>query len=288
MPRQSKFLAARKFAMNKPLVILAAGKSNRMKNSEAGGLSAAQKHAANTKSKGLLNINGRPFLNYLLHNAATAGIKNIILIVSENDADFRAIYGAPNFHGLKISFAVQKILKDRQKPLGTADALLQMLDQFPKLKSGSFLSCNCDNLYSPEALRDLAESSAKNACIAYLASKLGFSKERVSAFALMEKNNTNDLVDIVEKPKSGTLFAEDGLVSMNLFKFNGAEIYPFLQSCELSTRGEKELPTAILNMIRQSSSTLRLIERSERVLDLSTKSDIKAVEKDIEDFKFHW
>lgn len=272
--------------MTNTLAILAAGKSSRMKNSHAAQLSKAKAAAANTLSKGLLEINGVPFLHYLLKNAAYAGFTNVVLIVGENDEHFRAIYGVPNAFGLNISFAVQKIPAGRQKPLGTADALLQMLDQFPHLKSESFCSCNSDNLYSAEALRELRENNSGNAMIGYRSDGLAFSEERIRSFAILEHSDLR-LTGITEKPKSGTLFAADALVSMNLFKFSGAEIYPQLAGCTLSPRGEKEIPTALLGLIR-TGNTVHILPRSEHVPDLTTKSDIAIVECALKEQTFNF
>ena len=68
-------------------------------------------------------------------------------------------------------------------------------------------------------------------------------------------------------------------VSMNIFKFSG-EIFKFLENCPLNPiRKEKELPTAIMNMINESSSYMKGIPISEHVPDLTSKSDISEINK---------
>ena len=48
--------------------------------------------------------------------------------------------------GLSIRFAIQKIPDNRVKPLGTADAVQQGLEQFPEWEGSKFTVCNSDNL----------------------------------------------------------------------------------------------------------------------------------------------
>ena len=69
-------------------------------------------------------------------------------------------------------------------------------------------------------------------------------------------------------------------VSMNVFKFKGTEIYSFLKNCPIDPkRNEKELPSAILKMIRESNAYIKGIPFAEHVPDLTSKEDI-AIMKD--------
>jgi len=70
---------------------------------------------------------GRPFLDYLLLNAAAAGYRDVVLVVGQSDVAMRAHYTTATVeslsNGLRVSFAEQPIPEGRTKPLGTADAL---------------------------------------------------------------------------------------------------------------------------------------------------------------------
>ena len=62
---------------------------------------------------------------------------------------------------------------------------------------------------------------------------------------------------------------------MNIFKLDGNMIYPYLKNCPThSTRKEKELPTAILNMAKENAKAVQGIPISEHVPDLTSKEDI--------------
>ena len=59
--------------MNKTLIIMAGGTSSRMKKSENNYLSEKIQEQANKRSKGLIELGGKPFMDYLLLNAIGAG-----------------------------------------------------------------------------------------------------------------------------------------------------------------------------------------------------------------------
>lgn len=276
--------------MQDSLIILAGGASSRMKKpSLAKGLSEEEMQQANERSKGLIGVGpkGRPLLDYLLYNAKEAGYKNIYIIIGEQGDLFKEFYGRKQkdnkFQRLNISFATQYIPKERIKPYGTADALFQALEQYPELKTGSFTVCNSDNLYSILALSQLRQTHWPHAFISYDRDALDFSEERIQRFALAKLNNENALVDIIEKPPIDDVEKFRDVqgklrVSMNIFKFNGTVIYPYLRNCPVHPdRNEKELPTALLNMMKAYPNTVLGIPLSEHVPDLTAKEDIAAV-----------
>ncbi|RMB63912.1 nucleotidyltransferase [Dokdonia sinensis] len=271
--------------MTEHLIILAGGASSRMKKSEDSSLSKDVAGQANTRSKALITLNNRPMLDYVLYNAREGGIKNVIIVISPNDALFKELYGDKDaynsFNGLSISYAVQHIPEGREKPFGTADAVFQALEQYPEMQEQEFLVCNCDNLYSPQAFELLRKASAKNALINYDRDALDFSMERISRFALTRTHKNGYLTGIVEKPQSDEIekFKDtEGKfrVSMNIFKFDGNLFYDYLKNCPVNVqRNEKELPTALLNMVADYPKSVKTIPLSEHVPDLTSKSDIK-------------
>ena len=273
--------------MHKNLIILAGGASSRMKKSLATkNLSEEELKNANSRSKALLGFgkDNRPILDFLLLNAEKAGYRNIVIIISEDGGMFKEFYGSKTknntFKSLSISYATQYIPKDRIKPFGTADAVLQALEQYPKLQKEAFTVCNSDNLYSVEVLKTLRKCKNSNAFISYDRDGLQFPMEKIERFALVLLNNVSNLIDIIEKPSKDKVSGykdEDGKfrVSMNIFKFSGNEIYPFLKNCAINPiRNEKELPTAILAMINETNYVMKGIPFKEHVPDLTSKEDI--------------
>jgi NDP-sugar pyrophosphorylase family protein len=276
--------------MHDNLVILAGGASSRMKKEAVtDNLSPEEIAQANERSKGLIGVgaSGRPLLDYLLWNAKKAGYKNIYIIIGEQGELFKEFYGSKmkdnDFHGLSISFAIQYIPEGRVKPFGTADALFQAVEQYPELNSQFYSVCNSDNLYSAEALRALRETESPNAFISYDRDAMDFPLERISRFAIAKLDANNQLLDILEKPSEEDLEqykdAEGKIrVSMNAFKFNGKTLYTHLKNCPVHPeRDEKELPTVLLNSVKENPNTTIGIPFSEHVPDLTAKEDIADV-----------
>ena len=178
--------------------------------------------------------------------------------------------------------AVQNVPAGRSKPLGTADALQQCLDQYPELKQTTFTVCNGDNLYSVGALKDLRrERTAPHALISYGSSGFEYTEERIAKFAVMNISSEGFLREIIEKPdlrdvpkyrdESGEL-----RVSMNIFSFSGEAIYPYLKNCPIDPeRDEKELPKAVAILVSEHLKSVLCIPRSEHIPDLTDANDIQ-------------
>ncbi len=262
------------------LVILAGGMSSRMKESAD---PSAIGHQAAVRTKGMIGVGdqGRPFLDYLLFHAKQGGLRDIVIVVGEQDHLTREYYGSGNrFHGLTISYAVQRIPAGRSKPPGTADAVLAALRTRTDWRDSSFLVCNSDNLYSIQSFRLLAEYPGPGATIDYDRDHLQFPHERIAAFGLTRKDEDNFISAIVEKPdlKELELYrGPDGTlrVSMNIFRLHYETALPFLETCpEHPVRREKELPVAMNAMVHAVHHSLKAIPLSEHVPDLTSMEDV--------------
>jgi NDP-sugar pyrophosphorylase family protein len=269
--------------MIQSLLIMAAGASSRMKASVAKDIGTAATEQANNRTKGLIEIgeDGKPLLYYLLRNAQEAGYKTIYLITAADASFFSSTMRShPNLDQLHFVFVTQHIPQGRTKPLGTADAVFQALEQFPVLQKNRFSVCNSDNLYSVNAFRRLRSIEQGSGLIAYDSKSLNFTKEKIAGFALLVFDSDFFLQNIVEKPATADLnkaIDEHGSVyiSMNAFTFDGNVLYSFLSDCPIHLdRDEKELPTALLHMIQEHPRSVKGIPMQEHVPDLTTKKDL--------------
>lgn len=270
--------------MTENIIILAGGASSRMKKSVDQNLSPEKVAQANQLSKGLIELGGKPFLSYLLDNILQAGFKNVYIITGENSQMFRRAFEInPDFVDLNIQFATQYIPEGRQKPYGTADALYQCIEQYPNLKEDTFCVCNSDNLYSLNALKNLKNANSHQAILAYDIDHLKYPKERIARFAVMKFDDDYNLTTIVEKPEPDKIVdytdAHQKIrVSMNIFLFDGKSFFKYLESCPAHpVRDEKELPTALMNMIEDNIKVMG-IPIAEHVPDLTSKNDIAILE----------
>ena len=275
--------------MTNTIVILAAGMSSRMKKSTDSSIGLTKADEANKKSKSLITFGNKPFIYFLLENIVDAGFQNVIMVVGKDYKDFKnEMDKFPNISKINIEYSIQSVPENRVKPLGTADAVYQTMDQIDKLKNQSFCVCNSDNLYSTKSLKLIRENSYDNAVLAYDRDSLNFPKERVSSFSILMTNSEFNLVNFIEKPTQEQVeqnLDDNGKirVSMNIFKFDGSQAFEFIKSCPVNPlRNEKELPSAIVNMISHDSLYMKGIPIAEHVPDLTSKSDIQIIQKLIE------
>ena len=273
------------------IVVLAGGISSRMKRlpSVSTTTNVPLLGDAEKKSKVMIGVgeDSRPFLDYLLYNLEHSGYEDVVIVVSERDNSIREFYeqrgNARRFPQLRISYAAQAIPRERQKPLGTADAVLHALRSRPEWKGKSFTVCNGDNLYSQIALRLLLEDRHENALIDYDRAALQFDQDRIAQFAVIKKDEAGFLRDIIEKPSLEEIDSvANGQgrvgVSMNIFRFSYDCILPFLESVPLHpVRQEKELSIAVKMMVAERPRSMFTIPLSEHVVDLTSQGDIPVV-----------
>ncbi len=273
------------------IIILAGGISSRMKQeaSVASRIDPALVRDARDKSKAMIGVgrDRRPFLDYLLANVENAGYRNVVIVVGEHDDSIRRHYehgiGAGLFRSLVLSYVAQPIPAGKEKPPGTAHALMIALEAMETWRGRKFTVCNSDNLYSVGALRMLMDDRHDNAMIDYDRSALRFDHERITQFAVIKKGIDGYVEDIIEKPSDDEISrAADSSgrigVSMNLFRFSYDRISPFLEMVpQHPHRQEKELPVAVGIMIDRHPKSLFAIPLSEHVLDLTMQADLPVV-----------
>ncbi len=285
--------------MTDTLIILAAGASSRMKKSlEAMTASDLEsqlgKALLDKRHKGLIPLDsqGRTVIHLLMEQAALAQVKRIIFVIQPPGSGFKSHLNSAKSHettkNLSIEFAYQHVPDSREKPLGTADALYQCMTQFPELKQQEFMVCNGDNVYSKRAINLLRCAKTPNALIGYHRSGLKFSLEKIKSFALLSTGVSGELMDLIEKPDEQTsqrILSQQSnlLVSMNLWKFYGLDLWPALIQCPMHPeRLEKELPKAVTIMLNTARIKFQVVNVKEHVPDLTQASDIEQIQAFLE------
>ena len=269
------------------LILLAGGASSRMKTSVANHpLDPKTRAIAQQQHKCLIPLGKeqKPLLIRLLENGQAAGYTVFYIVTAPENQAFHDVLEAfpmgPS-SAIDIRWVIQHTPSHRKKPLGTADAVRQVLRQYPQLQNERFTVGNGDNLYSVESLKKLRlHQETPHAMIGYARSALLFSKERIRKFAILEKNAQGFLTQIIEKPtpeqmENATSQGNDIYVSMNLFLFHGGLILPYLENCPLHPeRDEMELPVAVLSMIDAVPNCLFCYALAENVPDITAATDL--------------
>ena len=232
----------------------------------------------------------KPLIFHLISNAVAAGYSDIYLITSPENHAFQEYIGKGKsnntYAGAQVHFVIQDTPEDRVKPLGTADAVEQALNQYPELQNQTFTICNGDNLYSCDAFKKLRkERKTPNALISYARSALNYSDERLVSFAVMDIDSQGYLKALVEKPNPETIekyrdHTGEIRVSMNIFSFFGKQLYPYLKNCPIHPeRNEKELPEAIRLLNEKEPNQIECFGVNENILDLTSADDIASFDQ---------
>ncbi len=140
--------------------------------------------------------------------------------------------------------------------------------------------CNSDNLYSIKAIKLLLNESNYNSMIAYDYDCLEFTEERLSSFSILRIKD-NFLERIIEKPDLDVIKNYNKkYISMNIFSFIGDQVFRYFKDCPINIeRGEKEISTALQNMITDNNKSMIIFPLCEHVPDLTLKEDINKINR---------
>lgn len=239
--------------MIKKVLISAAGRGTRMLD------------LSKDKPKHLIEVNGKPFLYYLLQNLKEAGFEEIIMVVGykkEFMEDFLAQHNKEfNIH-LVNQFDI--LGEDRY---GTACPLECVKDI---LVGQSFLAVYGDNLYSVEDLKRLNIDDEYS----YIA---GLPHETPEKYGVLKVEN-GLLKSIVEKPKNPI----GNLINTGLYKFT-TDVFEHLGEISISPRGEYEL-TDVINILAEQGK-VKAVDLKGIWFDFGKPEDIKKIENYLYDKK---
>ena len=221
-------------------VILAAGKGTRMLP------------LTEDKPKVLIEIDGKPFLWYLLENLRKAGITEYGIVVS---------YKKEKVKEFLEKYKITATLINQPEPLGTGDAVTQAKSFCGK---EDFLVVHGDNLYSIEDLKAVQRQDT----FCYIVGKEVDDWQRYGVLVIKGE----ELIKIVEKPKK----FRGNLINTGLYKCT-ASIWPALEKIKRSPRGEYELTDAFSLLAKERK--VKVLELQEYWLDLGCKEDIPKISR---------
>ena len=238
--------------MSTQSIILAAGKGTRLAP------------ITNTRSKGMLPILGKPFLERIIRGMLSSGLRNFILVVNPEDHEIREYFQK------EFSLDVQIQFIDQDRQLGTAHALRLAA---PHITGDFFLSA-CDSLV-PEGEMNLLVSTWSR----YPGSQGLLSLERIpqkdadkTGIVTLEGDKVSG---IVEKPLPAE--APSNISSTPLYAFS-SRILDYLSQLPISPRGEYELQGAIQMMIDEGQTVNGIFLKNR--LTLTTAEDLLAINLD--------
>jgi len=223
------------------VVISAAGRGTRMK------------HLTKNKPKHMINVNGKPFLFYLIENLKKAGLKEIIIVVghqAEQIEEFAKTHPYP----LTV---VNQFAVLGEKEYGTACPIKVVKDI---ISQENFVSVAGDNVYQIDDIKKFLREDNLNylGCV---------ETEHPETKGVLLVDDDYYLKEIVEKPKKFV----SNLVNASLYKFT-PEIFEAVEQVKLSPRGEYEITDAITLLAKEHK--VKVVHLEDYWLDFSKLSDI--------------
>ena len=222
-------------------VILAAGRGKRMGD------------LTNDTPKPMLQIHGRPILEYTLLNLPQE-ITEVIIIVGYNGEKIKEYFGE-KFRGRKIRYAWQQRLD------GTAGALFQVR----KMLKGRFLVLNGDDFYHSE---DLTRAIRHDFCI------LAKEVDDPGKFGVMELDEQDHLVRIIERPEK----PPTNLVNIGAYSLDKRIFY--YEPVAINER-EFGLPQTMVQMARNHKIK---VEKAKFWHPCNTREDVERAKEGLKQF----
>ena len=209
-------------------------------------------------SKQLLPVYDKPMIYYPLSVLMLAGIKDILIITTEEDIDsFKRLLGCGKRFGIKLSYIVQK------NPDGLAQAFI-LGEEF--IGSDSVCLILGDNIfYGPQLSPKLL--SAKNQKSG--ATVFGYHVNDPSRFGVVEFDKSNKAISIEEKPKvPKSNYAVTGLY------FYDNSVVDIAKSIKPSERGELEITDVNKAYLDKGKLRVEMLGRGYAWLDTGTHASL--------------
>lgn len=229
-------------------VVAAAGRGTRMGN------------LATDKPKHLIEVNGQPFLFYLLDRLQQAGIEEIIVVGGHH---FPAMKEFASMHGPRFNVTLldqfSLLGEDRY---GTALAIAAAKEA---VNNREFLAVYGDNLFS---VRDLQKIISAPVNGHYIATLYHQSPQR---YGVVIADETGLVKKIIEKPKEFV----GNQINSGLYRFT-SEVFDYLPKVP-SVRGEYELTDAVQSLAEQG--LMHVIALQDYWQDFGRPEDIPETEE---------
>ena len=209
-------------------VVLAAGEGIRLQPITA------------TRPKHLINVGGKPILEYCLDALKASGIAEVIVVTHYMSDAIRQYFGDGEGMELKIVYVEQGAV------LGTGNAVSVVKPYV----DGGFVLVYGDLLFAPEAVATLVrfyEAEKPAAVMAVVP------VETPESYGVVELENEKIIKRIVEKPVADE--SPSNLANAGLYVFS-EDIFGMIKKTKASIRGEWELTDALSLLIEDGKTVL--------------------------------
>jgi NDP-sugar pyrophosphorylase family protein len=234
--------------MNMQGVLLAAGKGTRLQPLTL------------VRSKVMAPVAGRPLGARVADLLVAQGIRELVVVVSSDDAEVRPYFADHAGFGVPVRFVEQAERKGMAHALGLAAPLI----------TGDFIMSACDNLVDASHLGEMV-ATHQHAKAAATLSLMAIDRAQASKTGIVEWDH-RFVRRIVEKPSPEE--APSNISSLPLYLFS-PELLALLPLIQPSARGEYELQDAIQMLIERTGRVRGVLTATRQ--QVTTAADLLAL-----------
>lgn len=223
----------------------------------AGGTGSRLWPVTKSVSKQLLPIFDKPIIYYPLSTLMLAGIKEILVITTQNDRDsFVNLLGNGESFGISIEYATQ------DKPRGIAEAFIIGKDFIGKDEVALILG---DNFFYGSGLSAMFSGAKASQGATIFVTEVS----NPSDYGVIEMDSQSSPIKIVEKPKEPrSNFAITGLY------FLDSTVAERAQAVQPSARGELEITDVLTSYLTDKALNVSYLSRGMAWLDTGTPKSL--------------
>ena len=221
-------------------VLLAAGRGKR------------QRPYTDSTPKPLLEVDGRPTLDYVLRAARKAGVERVCIVTQYLEEQIFAYVGDGSRWGLEASFAHQVELR------GSGDALRSVpLDW---IRDEPVMVVATDYILEEDSLAELVRAHAAHRADMTMSLK-ACPVEELMARCSVEVDAAGWVSKIIEKPQRDEILSPFAASIMFIFP---PQIWAYLRKITPSPRGEVDMHTAVEMMLEEGLSAYGVLQEPPR------------------------
>ena len=194
-----------------------------------------------TRPKTMLQVGGKPILQYNLEALRDAGIKDIIMVVGYKKEAIENYFEDGSKFGVNITYVTQ------EKRLGTAHAISSIRTEI----DNQFIVLNGDIIVNPNIITDLIRKYESDEASSIL---ILIEVEDPSSFGVVEVENDR-IKDIIEKPAPEE--ATSNLINAGIYLFDNT-IFNAIDRTPKSERGEYVITDSLKIQITENKPVLGL------------------------------
>jgi UDP-N-acetylglucosamine diphosphorylase / glucose-1-phosphate thymidylyltransferase / UDP-N-acetylgalactosamine diphosphorylase / glucosamine-1-phosphate N-acetyltransferase / galactosamine-1-phosphate N-acetyltransferase len=211
-----------------------------------------------TRPKHMINLCGKPILEYCLDALTLSGITEVIIVTHYMSETIRQYFGDGKKFGTKIDYVEQSEI------LGTGNAL-KVVEPYIK---DDFILVYGDLLFAPEVVSDvvrLFEAEKPAAVMAVVPTG------KPKCYGVVEIEHEKVIKRIIEKPNPGE--TNSNLVNAGVYALS-KEVFNNLSQTEASVRGEWELTDALSLLIEDRKKVLAAPISEDNWIDVGRPWDL--------------